>query len=376
LSTFEYRSIAYPLSKKTLEIELATEQDDDRPVYLTGNFNNWLIDDKAFQLKKLDWGKYSFQFPRGESLPNPLEYKYIRGGWENEECDRFGNRRANRVIKKRSGRVKDFVPKWKINGHTYQASYLPKPVILDENFEIPQLIKTRRISALLPHDYYNTDKSYPVLYLQDGQNLFDANAPFGTWGVTKKMAILKERGMGDIIVVAIDHAKEERIEEYTPSQPTKLGSGDGKKYVRFLADTLKPYIDKNFRTKKGPEHTGIGGSSMGGLISLYAGKMYPEVYSKWMIFSPSLWVVPTFKFENHIFQYPFERRVYLYAGKNESVKLLRRINTLSNKITIGAKGNPQNTKVTLSVSEDGEHSEYYWGREFCNAVEWLFFNKK
>jgi len=240
LHTFELRLTLNSLSKKTLEIELTTEQDDDRPIFITGNFNDWIVDDQNFQLKKVRKGKYSYNFSMIKGTPNPIEYKYIRGGWENEECDRFGNRRSNRIIRKRSGRVKDFVPKWKINGRTHQETFLPKPVILPENFEIPQLIRTRRISALLPHDYHTSNKSYPVLYLQDGQNLFDPNAPFGTWGVTKKMAILKERGMGDIIVVAIDHAKEERIEEYTPSQPTKLGSGDGKKYVRFLADTLKP----------------------------------------------------------------------------------------------------------------------------------------
>ncbi len=359
-----------------LVLELTTQQDDNRPVFVAGNFNNWNVDDKEYQLKKIKKGKYRIIFPKKMQLPKPLEYKYIRGGWENVECDRFGNRRPNRVIHHTKGKVEDFVPMWRKNGKSHETKFLPKPVVIEENFEIPQLIKTRRIAALLPHDYYESTKRYPVLYLQDGQNLYESQAAFGTWGVREKLAILKESGIGDLIVVAIDHAEEERIEEYTPSQQTKLGVGEGKKYVRFLADTLKPYIDHKFRTKKGPQHTGIGGSSMGGLISLYAGKMYPEVYSKWMLFSPSLWVVPTFKFEDYIFQYPFERRIYLYAGRKESVNLVRRINNLSNKLKIAAESNPQFTKVQMSISEDGEHSEYFWGREFCNAVEWLFFNKE
>lgn len=96
--------------------------------------------------------------------------------------------------------------------------------------------------------------------------------------------------MADIIIVSIDHAEDERIAEFTPSYRTRLGVGDGKKYARFLADTLKPHVDQHFRTLPDRVHTGIGGSSMGGLITIYAGLMYPEVYGKLMVFSPSLWV--------------------------------------------------------------------------------------
>ena len=358
---------------KQLALRLTTAQDDERPIYVAGNFNNWKADQEEYQLQKLGPGEYIYAFPKTNSLPKPLEYKYLRGGWNNVETDRFGNSRPNRVLNKLNGEITDFVPRWRYYGKSHKEVLLPKPVIIDEHFEIPQLIKTRRIAALLPHDYHTSNKRYPVLYLQDGQNLFDSTAPFGTWGVNKKMAIMKEKGMGDLIVVAIDHAEEERIKEFTPSHDTRLGVGNGKKYARFLTETLKPYIDKRFRTKMGPEHTGIGGSSMGGLISLYAGKMYPEIYSKWMIFSPSLWVVPPYQFEDKVFQQPFERRIYLYAGKKESVNLVRRISNLNKKILSGAQGNPQKTNVRLSISEDGEHQEYFWGREFCNAAEWLFF---
>src|SRR5690606_23404738 len=102
-------------------------------------------------------------------------------------------------------------------------SYSPIIEIINENFEIPQLIKTRRIAALLPYDYHTSNKKYPVLYLQDGQNLFDDYAPFGSWELPKQLTYLAKHGLGDVIIVAIDHAESERIKEFTPTKVTALG---------------------------------------------------------------------------------------------------------------------------------------------------------
>ena len=355
-----------------LRLELTTTEEDKRPIYIAGNFNNWQVREERFRLTKKKEGLYTFQFPKDVKLPVPLEYKYSRGGWEDEEIDQYGNKSPNRTIFRLQGLIKDQVPRWRYKGKSYPESFLPIPQILSENFEIPQLIKTRRITALLPHDYNKSDKRYPVLYLQDGQNLFDKYAPFGSWGVNKKLAVLAEKGMGELIVVAIDHAEEERIEEFTPSQKTKLGKGEGKKYVRFLADTLKPYIDKHFRTLTEAQNTGIGGSSMGGLISLYAGMMYPEVYSKWMIFSPSLWVAPTLPFDATDLYTDFDRRIYLYAGDAESEKLVDRMEELRD--TLQGNHSPEVTAdLILSIKPGGKHNEHNWGLEFPKAVEWLFF---
>lgn len=244
--------------------------------------------------------------------------------------------------------------------------------IIDEAFEIPQLIKTRRIAALLPYNYEETDKHYPVLYLQDGQNLFDDYAPFGNWAVDKSLAQLSKAGFGDVIIVAIDHAAEERIAEYTPSQHTKLGVGDGKKYVRFLADTLKPYIDNNFRTKPEREFTGIGGSSMGGLISIYAGLIYPEVYGKLMIFSPALWVAPNIHFHSINFYATFSTRIYLYAGGQEGSNMIPNVERFKEAI-VRQGGNQNNIQFNLSIDPQGQHNEAKWGMEFPTALKWLYF---
>jgi predicted alpha/beta superfamily hydrolase len=340
---------------------------------MAGNFNNWKAGDTAFQLLPAgEEGHYELVFPDKTLLPQQLEYKYLQGGWDGVELDEYGNTIQNRKIDIAGlNEISDEVPRWMQHGKFYNEAYLPRPHIISEQFEIPQLIKTRRISALLPHDYFDTDKRYPVLYLQDGQNLFDEYAPFGNWAVDKRLAAMAEQGEEGLIVIAIDHAEEDRIDEFTPSYQTRLGIGEGKKYVRFLADTLKPYIDKNFRTLPERKYTGIGGSSMGALISIYAGLIYPEVYSKLMIFSPSLWVTPNMHFHFMNFYDPQDMRVYLYGGEGESstmVPSLRRF-----KAAFEQKANAK-VQFQLSIDPEGKHNESRWGQEFPKAVKWLFFD--
>ena len=150
------------------------------------------------------------------------------------------------------------------------TQYEPIIEVIEEAYEIPQLNATRKISALLPHDYHETNKQYPVLYLQDGQNLFNPAAPYGDWAIDKSMAKLAEEGQGDIIIIAIDHGEQERILEYLPYNHPRYGKGKGSFYVQFMIEKLIPYINSHYRTLTDFQHTGIGGSSMGGLISYHA----------------------------------------------------------------------------------------------------------
>lgn len=357
-----------------LQVKLTAPTDHSgRPVYLSGNFNQWRTQDDNYRLKQTGPNEYTFTFPEDELLPHQLEYKYHRGDWDQVEIDRYGNSIQNRVVEWNGQRtLADQVERWLVGGKAYQDKFLPNIEVLSEDFDIPDLIKTRRIAALLPHDYHQTEKHYPVLYLQDGQNLFDDYAPFGSWGVDKKLALMSEQGFGDIIIIAIDHAEEDRISEFTPSYRTRLGSGDGKKYVRFLADRLKPFIDERFRTLPERENTGIGGSSMGGLISIYAGLMYPEVYQKLMIFSPSLWVAPNIHFHFMNFYDPRAMRAYVYAGEGESENMVPNIRRF---MTAFEDNSEAHFTFELSLDPKGAHNEARWGQEFPRAIEWLFFNQ-
>ena len=358
--------------KERLEIEMTTPVSSGPPVYLTGNFNDWQVRDERFRLEKLELNRYRIVFPDGIHLPRILEYKYIRGDWDGEELDVYGNTVANRIVSSRRQLISDHVPRWKNGGLTYRPDLLPEIAVISEHFKMPALIKTRRISVLLPHDYHRAHKRYPVLFLQDGQNLFDDYAPFGNWGVDKKLAVMAERGLGDLIVVAIDHAEADRIKEFTPSAPTKLGSGDGKRYVRFLAEDLKKYVDEHFRTLPQREFTGLGGSSMGGLISIYGGLIYPRIFSKLLIFSPSLWVAPNIHFHSIHFDEAFATQIYIYAGGEESANMIPNIQRF--KQAIEESGAAGDVTIKVSVDPQGKHNEHRWGEEFPKAAEWLYFN--
>ncbi len=251
-------------------------------------------------------------------------------------------------------------------------SFYPHVEVVSHRFEMPQLGTYRRISVLLPHDYYHTDKRYPVLYLQDGQNLANPNAPFGNWEVDKSLARLAAAGKGALIVVGIDHGGADRIREYTPFRESLVGPGQGEKYVRFVTDTLKPYIDEHYRTLPDRTHTGIGGSSMGALISIYAGLAHPEVYSRLLVFSPSLWVSPQIRFASLRFARPLPCRIYLYGGGREGAQMVPHIRRFKKNLE-RQMGDAHLLEVHMSVDPQGRHDEYHWGREFPKAVDWLFF---
>jgi len=355
----------------SLALELTTPVDDERPVYISGNFCEWFPDIERFRMQKIETGKYRFQFPSDFLFEQPLEYKYTRGGWDQVELDAFGEAPQNRKIRTKSIMQRDFVPHWRKNGQVFDTRFVPTIETVSEAFEIPQLSRKRRIQILLPYDYHTSAKSYPVLYLQDGQNLFGNGSVYGNWEIDKKMAILAGQGKGDLIIVAIDHADEDRLHEFAPYTHPKFGKGAGKKYANFIVRTLKPYIDKNYRTRPERQFTGIGGSSMGGLISIYAGLMYPETLGRLLVFSPSLWVSDKIYFDSIEFFNPLETKVYMYAGGKEGRYMIPGVERL--KEAVERQGwSPSRLQFKLSLDPKGEHTELRWGKEFPRAVEWLF----
>ena len=148
----------------------------------------------------------------------------------------------------------------------------------------PQLDNERTVLLYLPASYDESDRRYPVVYLQDGQNLFDPNTAFGgqTWRVGETMTRLAGEGI-EAIVVAPYHMEKHRIQEYNPFPHWRHGRGQA--YLNFLTETLKPLIDHDFRTLDDAAHTVVGGSSMGGLISLYAACVRPSVFGRALVMS-------------------------------------------------------------------------------------------
>jgi predicted alpha/beta superfamily hydrolase len=165
-------------------------------------------------------------------------------------------------------------------------------VIITEAIASPQLGNERKLRVYLPPSYQeNSAKRYPVLYMHDGQNLFDAKtAAYGVeWGIAKTANRLIATGlMDEIIVVGIDNSPD-RIAEYTPCCDPKYGGGKLEDYRAFLVDTVKPYAEAHWRTMAGKENTAIMGSSLGGIASLLIAQRHPDLFSKVGAMSSSFW---------------------------------------------------------------------------------------
>ncbi|UFH56651.1 alpha/beta hydrolase [Spirosoma sp. KNUC1025] len=354
-----------------LRLELSTSPNDDRPVFISGNFCDWLPDLEIFRMHPVGPGEYVYEFPSGSSLPKKLEYKYTRGGWDHVELNAWGESVPNRTVLRTVDVKREYVPHWRWFGMPYNPELLPKIELVGDSFNVPKIDRPRRVHVLLPHDYEQTDKRYPVLYLHDGQNLFGGGVGYGSWEIDQKMALLAARNHHEVILVSIDHAGEDRIQEFTLHR-TRAGSGKGQYYLNFISYMLKPLIDQRFRTMPDAAHTGIGGSSLGGLISIYAGLMHPDVFGRLMVFSPSLWISPKIYFDAIRFQAAVPMKVYAYGGEKESsymVPSIQRFNDALVRQRYG--GNP--IDIHLSVDPTGLHQEVHWSQEFPKAVEWLFY---
>ena len=243
--------------------------------------------------------------------------------------------------------------------------------IISEKFEIPQLKTTRRIWIYLPKDYETSHKKYDVMYLQDAQNLFDDATSFaGEWQVDETLNKIFEKTGKSLIVVGIDNGGEKRIEELSPYKNVKYGGGNGDNYVKFIVETLKPYIDKNYRTKPQRKFTTIGGSSLGSLISVYAAVKYPETFGKVLAFSSAFWfnAKELNEFISSSKVNLKQQKYYFIQGKHEDEDMeeqtKRVIENLKSK-------NVKPKNIFLKIDEDGKHNELYWRREFEGAVLWL-----
>ncbi len=242
--------------------------------------------------------------------------------------------------------------------------------IMDTAFFMPQLDRFRRIWIYLPVDYTGTDRHYPVLYMQDGQNLFDAaTAAYGEWRVDETLDSLEKKNLPGVIVVGIDNGQGTRLNEYNPYDNAKYGKAEGNAYVDFLVKTLKPFIDSHYRTLPQSGNTAIAGSSMGGLISFYAALKYPQVFGKAGIFSPSFWIAPQLYDAVKNSSNMKNSLICFIAGGMESDSMVPDMQRMYDLLL--QKGIPAaNMKIT--VVPDGEHSESYWREEFPNVYLWLF----
>jgi predicted alpha/beta superfamily hydrolase len=355
-----------------MRLQLTTPAQDDRPVFVTGNFCDWATNVPELQLQPTGNGYYIIDLPVDENWPETVEYKYDRGDGGSFELNEVGEGVPNRSIPRDTDFQDDYVPFWAWGGVPYRPHWLPAYVELP--FEYPDKDEPRRVRLLLPADYEASDKRYPVLYLNDGQNAIGAGEGFGSWNVEERMAMLASRSHHELIIVAIDHGGESRIREFVVGEVDAdeiQEVGRGEEYIAFLTDTVKPHIDANYRTRPEAKYTGIGGSSMGGLISIYGGLLRPDVFGRWLIFSPSLWIAPDIYALATQTYLPDYAKIYLYGGAAESASLLGDMHRLRDTLCRQEGGCDQ---IEMAVNPEGKHEEGRWSREFARAVDYLFFN--
>lgn len=239
------------------------------------------------------------------------------------------------------------------------------PQVSTFELEATQLKTTKKIWIYLPKDYKNSEKKYPVIYMHDGQNLFDAKtSSAGEWNVDETLDSLKTQA----IVIGIEHGNEKRTDELTPFPNKKHGGGKADDYLNFIVKTLKPYVDKNYRTKTNPRNTVIFGSSFGGLVSYYAVLKYPEVFGKAGIFSPSFW------FSDEIYTMTenskkIKAKIYFMYGDSESDDMVIDARKMKHLLD-------ENRCYCLKLDKvvevkGGQHSEKLWREGFAKAVLWL-----
>ncbi len=253
-----------------------------------------------------------------------------------------------------------------------------------EQVYCPQLDNRRDILVYLPPSYASTEKRYPVLYFHDGQNVFDAATSYvGEWHADEAMEALSQEGI-EAILVAVYNDGENRMHEYSPYAVRKYDAGGwGDRYLFFLCDVIKPLIDRTFRTKPERAHTGLIGSSMGGLISLYGFFRRPDRFALAGIMSSSFFV-------NGRAIYPYVRRAPFSSGKlymdigtcevPEDAHNSHRAGITSERYLTGArhmaeqlthKGYVPGETLLYVEDEGGIHHETAWTRRLPNALRFL-----
>jgi predicted alpha/beta superfamily hydrolase len=346
--------------------------DSSSSVYITGNnpeLGNW--DPPAIMLEKINdttWSK-AFYFNTGEAL----EFKFTKGSWETEALTNNNDIPPNTTfVVKNDTTLVYSIKNWRNptglkprNNFKGQITGTVKYIYKMKG----KGIKTRDIIVWLPPSYdSDTTKRYPVLYMHDGQNLFDPNtSSFGVdWQLDEAAdSLIKSGSINEIVIVGI-YNTHDRSEEYGN---TELGHN----YMDFIVHTLKPYIDKNYRTLPDRLNTAAAGSSLGGLISFMLIWEHPETFSKAACLSPSF----------HVYDINYIPRVKDYYGTKKPLKIYTDIGSvdLETRLKPGVdemvnelekKGYILGTDLEYFIDEGASHTESAWAKRNWRYLEFLF----
>lgn len=239
--------------------------------------------------------------------------------------------------------------------------------------ESRELGNVRDLYVWLPAAYARSERRYPVMYMHDGQNLFDPRLSFAEpWRVDRAMDRASKRA-NEAIVVGVPNMGADRINEYSPWVDAKAGGGRGDRYLDWLIGTVKPLVDDRFRTRPERRYSGIVGSSMGGLIALYGYLREPGVFGFVGALSPSLWFAGRRIFTTLEASTPVPGRIYLDIGGREGRVALDDARLMRDALI--AKGYTLGRELRWIEDPDGRHTEVDWGRRFGDALPFLLHQR-
>jgi len=365
--------------KCVLTVSVPATTPDDAQIWITGSHDllgNW--NGKGAQLKEI--GPNLFEYAADLPAGSEIEYKFTRGSFATVEKTAQGHERTNRRLRISAGAP--LSERISVEAWADQTTATPAtPQIngwysLFRNVKSENLEPARDVIVWLPPSYpSNRMLRYPVIYMHDGQNLFDANTAFGgnEWGVDEVMldyiAGAHCGQLNEAIVVGIYNTSE-RMSEYTPFPDPKYSGGNGDNYVRFIVDELKPIIDKQFRTRPDRQNTFIGGSSLGGLISLYAGIVQPQTFGGIIAMSPSIWwangAIIDWLLEHDIAGY--QGKIWVDMGTREGEEAIEFARKLAGEI---GKNAPGFKGLRYREFSGATHSEKAWRQRLHLPLRYL-----
>ncbi len=350
----------------TIILDSLPAKNNKEDIFVAGNFNGWNPGDPAWKLKPVKNG-WIIKVPLTKT--GEYEFKFTRGGWEKVMCLPNGADAENyRITVAGDTTIHTKVLAWKDELPLFEKKHtLSKNVsVLDKDFKIPQLDRSRRIWLYLPANYKKSTRRYPVLYMHDAQNLFDEyTSGYGEWGIDETLDSLMKQPANECIVVGIENAVN-RLTEYNPYDHEKFGKGEGDKYVAFIEKTLKLFIDKNYRTLKDPQHTMIAGSSMGGLISYYAALYHPSTFGKAGIFSPAFWTAPAIFPATDSLGKHVDGKIFFYIGGKEGDEHIDDMYKVMQKLGTGSSA------LMYAVTDaEGRHNEAAWRKWFPEFFKFM-----
>ncbi|MEN2281649.1 alpha/beta hydrolase-fold protein [Algoriphagus sp. SE2] len=275
------------------------------------------------------------------------------------------------IVKKISNVLEERKRREKVMKMEHSASENVK--ILTDTIEIEYLHEKRTIGIYLPENYELDTSNYSVLYFLDGQYLFDQKIIEGNeWQLDEVLDSLGRISGEQSIIVGL-YNSDDRLKEYSPLPSTQWFSNndfEGDKHAEWIVSSLKPWIDKRFRTKKEAKYTVIGGASLGGLMSYYMLMKYPSVFGGAIVFSPSFWINKEVFSLHENNKYVLDQRIYFNAGDLEpsTVQNVKRMQDILLKY-----GVPKNN-IKIDIEKELGHSHITWRNGFRKAYPWIILD--